>query len=145
MKDDAKKLEQIEICKVWTEAIHCIWSILSKKKNTWAFNIYNSCPNYTQWSKIWISTGNHPPRVWSKSQQTQIPNHLRSIVKSRQLVRIWGTMSSAGVSLCFVDSNVSAFFFQEILKNFNLPSFVKAFFFRLKFHFSAGPEPFHIF
>ncbi len=74
-------------------------------------------------SKFCISFGNQGPRVWRKGGEAHSPSFLKSSVKFPQSVMIWGAMSSAGVDpLCFLKTNVTAPVYQNILKNFILPS-----------------------
>ncbi len=74
-------------------------------------------------SKFCISFGNQGPRVWRKGGEAHSPSCLKSSVKFPQSVMIWGAMSSAGVGpLCFLETNVTAPVYQDILEHFMLPS-----------------------
>ncbi len=96
---------------------------------TWAKEKKNM--TVAQWSKVLfsdeskfcISFGNQGPRVWRKVGEAHSPSCLKSSVKFPQSVMIWGAMSSAGVGpLCFLKTNVTAPFYQEILEHFMLAS-----------------------
>ena len=75
-------------------------------------------------SKFCMSFGNQGPRVWRNSGEVQNPCCLKSSVRFPQSVMIWAAMSSAGVGLlCFLKSTINAVIYQDILKQFMLPSF----------------------
>ncbi len=99
-----------------------------QRRLTWAKE-----KNWTvaQWSKVLfsdeskfcISFGNQGPGVWRKGGEAHSPSCLKSSVKCPQSVMIWGAMSSAGVGpLCFLNTNVTAPVYQELLEHFMLPS-----------------------
>ncbi len=94
----------------------------AKEKKNWTV---------AQWSKVLfsyeikfcISFGNQGPRVWRKCGEAHSPSCLKSSVKFPQSVMIWGAMSSAGVGpLRFLETNVTAPVYQDILEHFMLPS-----------------------
>ncbi len=98
---------------------HLTWA---KEKRNWTV---------AQWSKVLFSDestfcilfGNQGPRVWRKSGKTQNTCCLKTSVKFPQSVKIWASMSSAGVGpLCFLKSTVNAAIYQDILEHFMLPS-----------------------
>ncbi|CAJ0962346.1 unnamed protein product [Ranitomeya imitator] len=58
-----------------------------------------------------------------KTGEKEMPKCLKSSVKYRQSVMVWGAMSAAGVGpLCFIKGRVNAASYQEILEHFMLPS-----------------------
>ncbi len=76
-----------------------------------------------RWEQVCISFGNQGPRVWRKGGEAHSLSCMKSSVKFPQSVMIWGAMSSAGVGpLCFLNTNVTAPIYQEILEHFMLPS-----------------------
>ncbi len=113
-----------------TQTCQGIWlHYICQRRLTWA----KEKKNWTvaQWSKVLfsdeskfcISFGNQGPRVWMKGGEAHSPSCLKSSVKFPQSVMIWGAMSSAGVGpLCFLKTNVTAPFYQDILEHFMLPS-----------------------
>ncbi len=90
----------------------------AKEKKNWTV-VQWSKVLFSDESKFCISFGNQGPRVWRKGGDSC----LKSSVKFRQSVMIWGAMSSAGVGpLCFLKTNVTAPVYQDILEHFMLPS-----------------------
>ncbi|CAJ0932963.1 unnamed protein product [Ranitomeya imitator] len=70
-----------------------------------------------------MSFGNQGARIWRKTGEKEMPKCLKSSVKYRQSVMVWGAMSAAGVGpLCFIKGRVNADSYQEILEHFMLPS-----------------------
>ncbi len=99
-----------------------------QRRLTWAKE-----KNWTvaQWSKVLfsdeskfcISFGNQGPWIWRKGGEAHSPSCMKSSVKFPQSVMIWGAMSSAGVGpLCFLETNITAPVYQDILEHFMLPS-----------------------
>ncbi len=99
----------------------------SEEKKNWTV-VQWSKVLFSDESKFCISFGNQGPRVWRKGGGAHSPSYLKSSVKFSQSVMIWGAMSSAGVDpLCFLKTNVTAPFYQEILEHFMLPFAVQLF------------------
>ena len=74
-------------------------------------------------SKFCISFGNRGPRVWRKPYDAVKPRCTKSSIKFPQSTMVLGRMSAAGVeSLCFLQTNVTAAVYQEVLKHFLLPT-----------------------
>ncbi len=94
----------------------------AKEKKNWTIAQWSNVL-FSDESKFCISFGNQGPRVWRKGREAHSPSWLKSSVKFFQSVMIWVAMSSAGVGpLCFLKTNVTAHFYQEMLEHFMLPS-----------------------
>ncbi len=98
---------------------HLTWA---KEKKNWTVAQWSKVL-FSDESKFYISFGNQGPRVLRKGVEDHCPSCLKSSVKFPQSVIIWDAMSSAGVGpLCFLETNVTAPVYQEILEHFMLPS-----------------------